>query len=411
MRNISVLIIGAGQAGLAMSRCLSDRSVPHVVLERGEVANSWRRERWDSLRLLTPNWQSRLPGFAYRGNDPDGFMSMPEIIGHLDDYAETIAAPVETGTSVLSVRSEGDGYQVSTNRGEWKCSNLVVATGACSIANVPAPASAMPDSITQLTPFEYKTPDQLAAGGVLVVGASATGVQLASEISASGREVTLAAGEHIRMPRYYRGRDIQWWMEYAGIHGTSINEIDDLARARTVPSLQLVGSSRKQFLDLNALQKQGVEITGRVAGIRDSHIQFSGSLANCCSLSDLKMNRLLLTLDAWARETGIEGIEPAVRFDPTAVSKAPRLTASLSDGRFRTVIWATGFRPDFHWLELPVFDQRGRLLHEEGHVAPGLYVLGLPFLRRRNSALIDGVGKDAETLADHIIRNRGLLAA
>jgi putative flavoprotein involved in K+ transport len=251
----------------------------------------------------------------------------------------------------------------------------------------------------------------LPEGGVLVVGASATGVQLASEIRASGREVTLAAGEHIRMPRHYRGRDIQWWMDRAGIHSTTIDEIDDIDRARRVPSLQLVGSADRQFLDLNALRAKGVEIVGRLAGIRDGVAQFSGSLANHCALSYLKMNRLLATLDDWAEDHGLSGLGPVERFAPTDCPPAPSLTCDLARGRYKAVIWATGFRPDHGWLNLPVFDAKRRLIHRGGHVAQGLYVLGLPFMRKRNSALIDGVGGDAEAIADHIVQTRGQLAA
>lgn len=411
MKRIDTLIIGAGQAGLAMSYCLSERSVPHVVIERGEVANSWRRERWDSLRLLTPNWQSRLPGYAYSGEAPDAFMTMPEITRYLDSYAAISSAPIETSTTVLTVRADAGGYRVETDRGDWACRNLVVASGACNTANVPEVAAAIPDEIQQLTPFQYRCPDQLASGGVLVVGASATGVQLAAEISAAGHEVTLAAGEHIRMPRHYRGRDIQWWMEAAGVHGATIESIDDINRARRVPSLQLVGSSARQFLDLNTLQAAGVEIVGRLVGVNQSKAQFSGSLANHCKMSDLKMNRLLAALDEWADATGVEGLAPAQRFEPTALPAPAQLSHDLTRGKFRTVIWATGFRPDHSWLDLPVFDAKGRLTHDCGHVAPGLYVLGLPFLRRRNSALIDGVGADAQAFADHILQTRSRLAA
>ena len=411
MKRISTIVIGAGQAGLAMSHCLSARGIAHAVIERGEVANSWRRERWDSLRLLTPNWQSRLPGFSWSGPDPDGFMTMPEVIRYLGNYAAACEAPVEASTNVLSVATEGGGYRLSTDRGEWLCDNLVIATGACNIANVPGQASALPADIRQLTPFQYRNPGQLHEGGVLIVGASATGVQLADEIRAAGHDVILAAGEHIRMPRHYRGRDIQWWMEMAGIHAASVEDVDDVERARRVPSLQLVGSSERRFLDLNALRARGVEVVGRLAGIRDGLALFSGALANHCALSDLKMNRLLAALDDWAERSGQPGLLPVERFDPTGISPAPRLSCDLSRGEIRTVIWATGFRPDYSWLHLPVFDAKGRLNHRGGHVAPGLYVLGLPFMRRRNSALIDGVGVDAEALADHIDRTRGRRAA
>src|SRR5690606_36370349 len=210
MRTTTV-VIGAGHAGLAMSHCLSARSIDHVVHERGEVANSWKTERWDSLRLLTPNWQSRLPGYRYEGNDPDGYRTMPETIRFLERYAETCGAPVRTHTTVTSVRAGGDGYRIATDQGEWECRTVVVATGACSIPSVPAFAAALPSSIRRLTPQQYRNPGQIPDGGVLVVGASATGTQIAEELQLSGRPVTLAVGEHIRAPRLYRGRDIEWW--------------------------------------------------------------------------------------------------------------------------------------------------------------------------------------------------------
>lgn len=411
MTRISTVIIGAGQAGLAMSRCLSDRSVPHVVIERGEVANSWRTERWDSLRLLTPNWQSRLPGFAYSGDDPDGFMSMAGITGYLDRYAAASDAPVELRTTVRSVAAEGQGFEVSTDRGDWVCDNVVLASGACNIANVPSCAEGVPAHLTQLTPLQYKTPDQLPRGGVLIVGASATGVQLAAEICSAGHDVMLAAGQHIRMPRHYRGRDIQWWMDRAGIHDMTTDQVDDIDRARRVPSLQLIGAADKTFMDLNALRAAGVEITGRLADIRDGNALFSGSLANCCASSDLKMQRLLNELDVWAEQTGVPGLSPSLRFAPTDVATAPRLGCDLNDGRFSTIIWATGFRPDFSWLRVPVFDRKSRLSHAQGHVAPGLYVLGQPFQRRRKSPLIDGVGDDAIEIANHLNKTRFRKAA
>lgn len=407
MKRIETLIIGAGQAGLAMSRCLSDRALPHVVLERGEIANSWRHERWDSLHLLTPNWQSRLPGFRYRGSDPDGFMSMPEIAGYLQAYADASRAPVEEHTRVTSVSADGAGYRVATSRGDWHCDNLVLATGACNLATVPVLAADVPPQIRQITARDYRNPGQLAEGGVLVVGASTSGVQLAAEIRAAGHEVFLSAGEHIRMPRHYRGRDIQWWMDRTGLHATHIDEVDDPQRVRNLPSMQLVGGQARRFCDLNALAGQGVEIVGRIVAIRDGEALFSGGLANHCALSDLKMNRLLDTLDSWAEARAITGLAASERFEPTDCATAPRLRLNLVDGRIRTILWATGYRPDYSWLHLPVLGRKGELLHRQGHLAPGLYALGLPFQSRRNSALIDGVGHDAIMIANHIHTIRG----
>jgi putative flavoprotein involved in K+ transport len=405
MRRTTTIVIGAGHAGLAMSRCLAEHGIDHVVLERGEVANSWRTERWDSLRLLTPNWQSRLPGFGYDGDDPHGFRTMPEVIDLIDRYARAIAAPVAAQTRVTAVRRTDAGYLVRTDRGEWHARTVVLASGACNIPCVPKLAQAVSPAIRTLTPMSYRNPDQLEPGGVLVVGASATGVQLADEIHSSGRPVTLAVGEHIRAPRTYRGRDIQWWMDQAGIHDQRYDEVDDLARARRVPSLQLVGSPERRMLDLNALRAQGVRLVGRLAGISDDRLQFSGSLANQCALSDLKLGRLLDTLDRFATARGLDDAVAAPhRFPPTEVEAAPPLTLDLAKAGIRTIVWATGYRPDHSWLEVPVLDRKGQLCHDGGVTAsPGLYVMGLQFLRRRKSALIDGAAADARDLSAHLV--------
>jgi len=401
-----VVIVGAGHAGLAMSRRLGERSIDHVVLERGEVANSWKTERWDSLRLLTPTWQSRLPGFAdASGEDPHGFRTMPETIAFLERYAWAISAPVHQHTAVNSVRRTEEGYAVQTSRGAWRSRAVVLASGACNIANVPRQlAAALPAAVASFTPHQYRNPSQLEQGGVLVVGASATGVQLAEEIQRSGRQVTLAVAEHIRMPRRYRGRDIQWWMDAAGILDLRHDEVDDLGRVREVPSLQLTGNDQGRMLDLNALTASGVRLAGRLAGLRDGKALFSGALANQVALSDLKMNRLLDAIDGWVSEKGLEGeVPPPERFEPTRIEASPPLALDLVRGGIRTVLWATGFRPDYSWLEVPALDRKGRLRHDGGVVdAPGLYVMGLPFLRRRKSALIDGAGEDARELSAHL---------
>jgi putative flavoprotein involved in K+ transport len=388
-----------------MSRCLADRAIDHVVLERGKVAHTWRTERWDSLRLLTPNWQSRLPGFGYSGPDPDGYRTLPEVIDFIAAYARTTSAPVRTHTTVTSVRRTETGYLVRTDQGAWSCRTLVVASGAFNIACVPDFADRVPQSVTTLTTQQYRIPDQLPSGGVLVVGASSSGTQIANEIQRSGRLVTLSVGQHIRAPRVYRGKDLEWWMDAAGVLDERYDEVDDIARARRVPSMQLAGTPDRSTIDLNALTGIGVRPVGRLAGITQSgKAQFAGSLRNMCALSDLKMNRLLNLIDEWARANGFDGmVEPPHRLPPTEVEEAPPLGLDLASGEIRTIIWATGYRPDYSWLELPVFDRKGRVRHDGGVVSsPGVYVMGLPFLRRRKSTLIDGAGDDARELSDHL---------
>jgi putative flavoprotein involved in K+ transport len=368
------------------------------VLERGELASSWRRERWDSLRLLTPNWQSRLPGIAYEGGDPDGYMTAAEVVELIERFAASARAPVRTGMDVSSLRrAAGDGYRMMTEHGEIEARTVVIASGACNVPAVPAFAEAVPAGVEQITPFGYRNPAQLPDGGVLVVGASATGVQLAAEIRSSGRPVTLSVGEHVRLPRMYRGRDVLWWMDASGVWDQRHDEVEDLTRARSLPSPQLVGTPERATLDLNALAALGVELVGRWASVRDGLALFSGGLRNVCSLADLKMNRLLSGFDEWADTSAWDAeIDPPERFPPTEVPRAPRWQLDLRSGEIRTILWATGFRPDYRWLDVPVLDAKGQLRHDGGVVdSPGLYALGLPVLRRRKSTFLCGIEGDA----------------
>ena len=405
IEQITTVVVGAGHAGLAASRCLTARSIDHVVLERGEPANSWRRERWDSLRLLTPNWQSRLPGYHYEGRDPDGYMTMREVVEFISRYAVVIAAPVRTHTTVTSVTRTDVGYTVTTNTGVLQCRAVVLASGACNVPSVPSLSQALPPHVQSVTPFDYRNPGHLPDGGVLVVGASATGVQLADEIARSGRAVVLSVGEHVRLPRTYRGRDVLWWMDASGVWNQRYDEVDDLMRARRLPSPQLVGTPERRTLDLNSLTAAGVELVGRLAGVRDGQALFSGGLRNQFALADLKMNRLLTTFDDWSQVHGRDGdVDLPERLEPTRAPSSSRLKLDLRKGEVRSIIWATGFRPDYSWLDVPVVDHKGYLRHDGGVVdAPGLYVLGLPVLRRRKSSFIHGAEDDARELVDHLV--------
>jgi putative flavoprotein involved in K+ transport len=362
------------------------------------------------LRLLTPNWQSRLPGVRYEGDDPDGYMTMGEVTELIDRFAKVSRAPVRTGVNVTSVRRAGDGYRVATSDGEIACQAVVIASGACNRPSVPALSAGVPASVARLTPFEYRDPSQLPDGGVLVVGASATGVQLAAEIRRSGRPVTLSVGEHVRLPRVYRGRDVLWWMDASGVWDQRYDEVDDLTRARRLPSPQLVGTPERATLDLNALTELGVQLVGRWATVRDGRALFSGGLRNVFSLADLKMNRLLDTFDEWALTSGRDAEFGAPeRFAPTVPPGSARLQVDLRSGEIAAVVWATGFRPDYGWLDVPVVDEKGHLRHDGGVTdSPGLYALGLPVLRRRKSTFIYGIEDDAREVIGHLA---GYLAA
>jgi putative flavoprotein involved in K+ transport len=404
MRRTEVVVIGGGQAGLAMSRCLAESGVDHVVLERGRVAERWRSERWDSLRLLTPNWQSRLPGFRYQGPDPDGYMQMPEVVEFLERYARSFAAPVEEGTLVHAVERADDGYRVATNRGAWEAPSVVIATGHCDTPAVPAFAGDMPDGVVQLVPTRYRNPDQLPAGGVLVVGASASGVQLAEEIHASGRSVTLAVGRHTRLPRVYRGRDILWWLDAMGIFDESVDDVFDPKVSRRQPSLQLVGRPDRATLDLPVLRERGVRLVGRATGAESGRVFFADDLVANTVAADARLARLVQRIDIFAARTGLDAeVGPPEPFRPFLWPDAAPAEVDLQAEGIRTVVWATGFRRLYPWLKVPVLDARGEIRHEGGVTPfPGLYVIGLYFLRRRKSSFIDGVGRDALDLTAHL---------
>jgi putative flavoprotein involved in K+ transport len=400
-RLFDAVVIGAGHAGLAASHHLTRHGIDHVVLERGEVANSWRHERWDSLRLLTPNWQTGLPGSPYDGADPDGYLTALELAARLEAYADGSAAPVRTGVDVVAVRRGDGGFELDTSDGPVAARTLVIASGACNLPVVPSLAAAVPPSLVQVDALSYRNPDQLPPGGVLVVGASATGVQLADELQRSGRQVTLSVGEHVRLPRTYRGRDVLWWMDAAGIWGERWDQLDDLNRARGLPSPQLVGSPGRT-LDLNALTDAGVELVGRFGSVRDGAALFSGGLRNVLSLADLKLGRLLDGFDLWAVANGLDVASPE-RPEPTRGPASARWRIDLTSGEIASVVWATGYRPDYSWLDVPVVDSKGRLRHEGGVVeSPGLYALGLPVLRRRKSTFIHGIDDDAREVIDHL---------
>ena len=398
----SVVIIGGGQAGLAMSRTLSSQGIDHVVLERHRVGHAWRAERWDSLRLLTPNYLTRLPGAAYTGADPDGFMTAAEVAAFLTDYAGAGNLPVQEGVSVQQVRPNDDGFETITNGGVWRSRCVVDATGACKRPKIPEVAAGLPHRISQLTPLEYRNPAQVPEGNVLVVGASASGAQIADELARAGRAVTLAVGAHVRLPRTYRGVDIHRWMDVIGILDEHHCEIDDIDRARRVPSLQLIGTPERRNIGLNELAANGVRFTGKFMAATGTHAQFSGAFANACRSADLKQQRLLDLVDDWVTAHGLDaGLAPPDRPAPTSVDCSP-LTMPLD--AIDTVVWATGYRPHHPWLPSSALDARGHVRHQGGVVPiPGLYLIGQPFMRRRKSAFLCGVGDDADAVSRHIV--------
>jgi putative flavoprotein involved in K+ transport len=408
MPRTNTVIIGAGHAGLAMSRCLADRDVPHVVLDRGCDGERWRTARWDSFRMLTPNWLSRLPGWAYHGPEPDGFMTADEFVGYLASYARSFDAPVRPHTLVTRVERTATGFAVHTIRGLWESGNVVIATGYHSRAKVPDLATGLAPDVAQLTTSGYRSPSSLPDGGVLVVGASASGVQIAHELASAGRRVFLAVGNHNRLPRRYRRRDIAWWLDRLGSFDRSIDELSSADRAKAEPSLQLVGTSDGRRVDLGVLQEAGVALTGRLSAVHGTAAEFADDLADTMSAAQARLDRVLGEINLYAATLPVQEAPP----DPPPILSVPA-SPSVVDLRragVTGVVWATGYRPWYPWLQVPVLDLDGQIRHRRGVTdVPGLYAIGLRFQHRRNSTFVDGARHDAAYLADHIVANFPLL--
>ena len=409
---IDTVIVGAGHAGLAVSRLLTDAGRDHVVLDRGGVAERWRSERWDSLHLLTPNWMTRLPGWCYAGPDPDGYLSAGELVQHLERYAASFRAPVVFNTPVVEIsetRRPGCArFSVITGSGPWHARHVVVATGPHGRPYVPSGLSDISSRVEVLTASSYRNPDTLPPGGVLVVGASASGVQIADELRRAGREVTIAVGRHTRMPRRYRGMDSFWWLEATGRLARTIDQMPDIAAARQENSLQLIGRTeahlRGSDLDLQTLQDRGVHLLGRLEGVVGTDALFRDDLSQRVAEADRKMHHVLDTVDEYIDKAGLNReVLPALR--PGAVTvPAPVTRLNLAAENIRTVIVAAGYRPDHRWLQVPVLEPDGSIRQHRGVTpAPGLYVVGQYFQHRRDSGFIDGVRHDARYVVDHLL--------
>ena len=415
MHTVDTVVVGAGHAGLAVSRLLSQARREHVVLDRGRVAERWRTERWDSLHLLTPNWMTRLPGWYYTGLDPEGFLSAGRFVRHLERYAASFEAPVLEGQPVRSLTAApGGGYLLHGDSGTWRARHLVIATGPHGAPRVPDAVRS--SDVEVLHTSQYRNPGRLAAGGVLVVGASASGVQVAHELAKAGRDVTLAVGRHTRLPRSYRGMDMFWWLEATGRLARTIDTVPDSVAARRETSLQLVGGNHGQLrqagLDLQTLQDDGVRVTGRLRELRGRHVELAGDLGNHVASAQAAMHRMLDAADAHADTTGLTAeLLPATRPTPVRVPSSP---TSLDLGRERigTVVLATGFRAANDWVQLPVLDPDGWFVQHRGVTrAPGVYVVGQRFQHRRDSGLIDGARHDAQLVVAHLLAHSGARSA
>jgi putative flavoprotein involved in K+ transport len=416
MDSIETLIVGGGQAGLALSYELTRAGREHVVLERARLVERWRSERWDSLTLLSPNWMTRLPGWHYAGSDPDGFMHRDEVVGFYEAYAAAFAAPVQTEVNVTSVdvdTSRGD-YLVATDRGTWRARNVVVATGMFQQPRLPGWSSQLPPAIVQVHSSHYRNPYQLPPGAVLVAGSGASGFQIAEELNRQGRRVYFSLGRHERLPRRYRGHDVMWWLDQMGIFDQLAATPTDhwqhasAARSASPPSPALTGVGGGHDLDPHRLAADGVALLGRTAGMNDGVLSIAPDLTESLRAGDAGFLAWRQRIDGYIRANAID-VHAAPDPDLWPISSAEREPLNHVDIRAAAVsaiVWATGFRADFSWVHAPVLED-GRPVHYRGVTeAPGLFFLRIaPFYKRR-ATLIDGLDEDAGFLADQIVRDR-----
>lgn len=414
-QRVEVAVIGAGQAGLSISRCLTEQGRDHVVLEQAvRLAEPWRRDRWDSFTLVTPNWALRLPGFHYRGDDPDGFMSRADIVRYFEDYAASFGPPVRFGVEVTAVEANpsGKGFVVTTNVGRLATDNIVVATGSFQRPKLPATAVDLPANILQLHSGQYRNPDALPPGAVLVVGTAQSGSQIADELYRSGRRVYLSVGKAGRAPRRYRGKDIWWWLaERTGFFDQTFDALPE-PKSRFEAAPHVSGKDGGRTLNLHQFALDGVQLLGRLRGTDNGTLQLAPDLHENLAKADGFAAFVTKMIDGFVATTGLDAPpaedEPPLR-DGFATELHPQL--DLTAAGITSVVWATSYRFDFSWVRCPVFDVDGFPVQRQGVTAvPGLYFLGLHWLHTYKSGTLTGVGDDAAHVAAAIAARAGVVS-
>jgi putative flavoprotein involved in K+ transport len=400
---VDVAIIGAGQAGLATSWHLKQAGIGHVVLEAGRVAETWRSRRWDSFCLVTPNWSVQLPGAKYDGPDPDGFMPLAELVGYLQSWADSFGAPVQENSPVTSVETDGSGFVLSLPSGRLKARRVVVASGAYQRAHRPAGAESLPNEVVQLFAEEYTNPADLPPGAVLIVGSGQTGCQLADEIHRSGRKVFLACGRCVWVPRRLEGHDIFWWLIESGFMDRSPDKLPSPA-ARLLGNPQTTGHDGGRDLNFRVLHEMGVELVGRYIGAEDSKVNFADDVGASVDFGDARLAELMKFVEASCDANGTT--PPTLQMPPPFRPKT-RTELDLAHDAIGTVIWTSGYRPDYGWVKLPVFDGMGFPIQTDGRTTvPGLYFMGVHWMRKNKSSILYGVGEDAQVVARQIVETR-----
>jgi putative flavoprotein involved in K+ transport len=398
-----VIIVGGGQAGLSISYCLKERGIDHLVFEKHRIAEAWRSQRWDSFCLVTPNWQCQLPGFHYAGADPQGFMVKDEIVAYIEAYARSFSPPLMEGTTVQRLRRKASGgFDLSTSYRDFTADQVVVATGGYQVASIPRIAERFPPEIVQMHSSAYRNADALLPGDVLVVGSGQSGCQIAEDLHLAGRRVHLCVGGAPRTARRYRGRDVVDWLHDMGYYDMPIHEHPQQERVRAKANHYVTGRDGGRDIDLRKFALEGMQLHGRLLEMRGTTLAFGDDLERNLDQADAVADKIKNSIDEYVEKQGIvASTEP--RYQPVWQPSEERREIDLAQTGIRSVIWSMGFRTDYHWIEVPIFDGKGYPTHQRGVTAvPGIYFLGLPWLYTWGSGRFSGVARDARYLADCI---------
>ncbi|MDX2100305.1 MAG: MSMEG_0569 family flavin-dependent oxidoreductase [Leptolyngbyaceae cyanobacterium bins.59] len=403
-QHYSVLIIGGGQAGLSMSYCLKQRGFDHLIFEKNYVGYSWQSQRWDSFCLVTPNWQCQLPGYPYPGADTKGFMKKDEIVQYLRDYATSFDPPVKEGVEVTRLRRNeaSEVFEVSTSIGDFTADQVVIAVGGYHLPRIPKLAERLPLSLVQLHSSQYKNPQSLPDGGVLVVGTGQSGCQIAEDLHLAGKQVHLCVGGAPRSPRRYRGRDVVDWLDQMGYYDLPIDEHPQKEKVRMKANHYLTGRDGGREIDLRQFALEGMKLYGKLKTIAQGKIEFDDDLKQNLDQADAVAASIKKTIDGFIEKNGIDApLEPP--YQPVWEPQKWVRSLDLTQSGITSVIWCTGYQTDFSWVEVPVFDGKGYPGHERGVTGVwGLYFLGLPWLYTWGSGRFSGIARDANYLADYI---------
>ena len=401
-RHVSVVIIGGGQAGLSMSYCLKQLDIDHIVFEKEKIAHSWRSKRWDTFCLVTPNWQCTLPGYHYPGSDANGFMQRDEIVQYIEDYARAFDPPIHEGVSVKKVQQIGSGYAITTSQGDYTADQVVVATGGYHHAKIPRMAERLPATVTQLHSSQYKNPESLPNGAVLVIGTGQSGCQIAEDLHLAGRQVHLCVGSAPRSPRGYRGKDVVDWLDQMGYYDLSIDEHPQKESVRTKTNHYVTGRGGGHEIDLRHFALEGMQLYGKLDSIQGHQLRFQNNLKENLDQADTVATSIKRTIDKYIADNNIDAPTESP-YQPVWQPEQPQLEQDLQQANIQTIIWSTGYHMDFRWIDVPIFDGRGYPGHDRGVTsATGLYFLGLPWLYTWGSGRFSGIARDATYLADRI---------